>query len=85
MSDDPTFKVYVKPGCPWCTQAISYLDKEGYEYEAIDVISNPDKFAEMEEISGQTYAPTLTYGDLMLADFGVDELIPFLEENGLAN
>lgn len=84
MSEEPIFKVYVKPGCPWCTQAIAYLDKEGYEYESIDVISNPDKFAEMEEISGQRYAPTLTYGDLLLADFGVDELIPFLEKNGLA-
>jgi hypothetical protein len=37
----------------------------------------------MRKISGQSSAPTMTAGDLLLADFGVDELIPFLEEHGL--
>ena len=76
-------KVYIKPGCPWCVDAVGYLKREGYNFEEIDVIANPDQFDEMRRISGQSCAPTMTVGDLLLADFGVDELEVFLEENGL--
>lgn len=76
-------KVYVKPGCPWCVDVIAYLKKEGYEFEEIDVIANRDKFDEMIAISGQSSAPTMTVGDLMLPDFGVDELKVFLNKHDL--
>ena len=76
-------KVYIKPGCPWCIDAIAYLKKEGYDFEEIDVFANPEQFDEMRRISGQSCAPTLTVGDLLLADFGVDELTDFLEEHDL--
>lgn len=76
-------RVYVKPGCPWCVTAVAHLKNEGYDFEEIDVLSNPDKFEEMREISGQTLAPTMTYGDLLLSDFGVDELGAFLDEHDI--
>ncbi len=76
-------KVYIKPGCPWCVDVVAYLKKEGYEFEEIDVIANRDMFDEMIAISGQSSAPTMTVGDLMLPDFGVDELKVFLAENEL--
>lgn len=75
--------VYLKPGCPWCVDAVAYLDREGFTYEGVDVIANPDKYTEMREISGQSCAPTLTYGDLLLADFDVDEMKEFFEEHGI--
>ena len=34
-------------------------------------------FAEMEKISGQTFAPTLQVGGKVLADFGPEELEAF--------
>jgi hypothetical protein len=37
----------------------------------------------MGEIFGTTSAPSMTVGDLKLADFGVEELVPFLEEHNL--
>ena len=76
-------KVYIKPGCPWCISAIAYLENEGYDYTKIDVINNDDAFDEMRELSGQTLAPTMTYGSLLLADFGVPELEKFLDEHGI--
>ena len=76
-------RVYIKPGCPWCVDAIDYLKREGYEFEEIDVIANPDQFDEMRRISGQSCAPTMTLGDLLLADFGVDELKDFIAEHDL--
>ena len=75
--------VYIKPGCPWCTEAVAYLNQKGYEFTTVDVISDPEKFEEMRQISGQTLAPTMTVGDLLLADFGVDELKEFIEEHDL--
>jgi hypothetical protein len=37
----------------------------------------------MGEIFGTTSAPSMTVGDLKLADFGVEELVPFLKEHNL--
>jgi glutaredoxin 3 len=84
MSDELLrLKVYVKPGCPWCVSAIAHLRSEGYGFDEIDVFADPKNFEEMENLSGQTYAPTMTYGDLLLADFGVPELDAFLDEHDI--
>lgn len=81
--ENPQMKVYIKPGCPWCIAAVNWLDDEGYDYNKVDVISNADAFNEMRELSGQTLAPTMTYGSLLLADFGVPELEEFVEKHGI--
>ena len=83
MNENETFQVYIKPGCPWCVDVIAYLKKGGYDFNEIDVTSDPAAFAKMAEIFGQTSAPSMTVGELLLADFGVEELVPFLEEHGL--
>ncbi len=84
----PTFDLYVKPGCPWCTKATAWLDARGFEYTAHDVVADPERFAEMEQLTGQTLAPNLRVrveggSDLILADFGPEELEAFVAEHGL--
>ncbi|NNE90675.1 MAG: glutaredoxin family protein [Verrucomicrobiales bacterium] len=84
--DSQILNVYVKPGCPWCINVIQFLKENGYRFKEIDVIADETKMAEMEEISGQTFAPTMRVGkndDLVLADFGVDELKLFLDQHGI--
>ena len=81
--ESPVFEVYVKPGCPWCVEVIDYLKNGGYAFTTIDVNADPAAFQKMKDLSGQTSAPTMTVGNLLLADFGVEELVPFLKENGL--
>ena len=76
-------EVYIKPGCPWCVEVEAYLKKEGFEYNAIDVTADSEAFERMREIFGQTSAPSMTMGEMKLADFGVEELVPFLEKNGI--
>jgi glutaredoxin len=83
MDEDPQLKVYIKPGCPWCISAVAWLEDEGYDFTKVDVINNAEAFDEMIELSGQSLAPTMTYGSLILADFGVPELEKFIEENGI--
>ena len=73
--------LYVKPGCAWCRKAENYLREHGYIYELLDVISDRSAFAEMKRLSGQTYAPTLAFRDLILADFGPEELEEFLQHH----
>jgi glutaredoxin 3 len=73
--------LYVKPGCPWCRKAEKYLREHGYAYLLVDVISDRSAFAEMKRLSGQTYAPTLAVRDLILADFGPEELEEFLQQH----
>jgi len=84
MPEEPELKVYIKPGCPWCVDAIAYLKKDGFSFQAIDVIANPAMYQKMRELSGQSCAPTLTYGDLMLADFGVEEMQAFFNKHNIA-
>ena len=77
-------KVYIKPGCPWCVDAVQWLNDKGYEFEQVNVLADANAFEEMKNLSGQSKTPTMvTEEGHMLADFGVDELIPFLEENDI--
>ncbi len=76
-------KLYIKPGCPWCEEVTGYLAKKKIEVETIIVSGNKAAMQEMVDLSGQTKAPTMDWDGDVLADFGVDELIPFLKKKGL--
>jgi len=72
--------VYVKPGCFWCSDALSWLKARGIEHTAVDVFSDREAFSRMKEISGQSKAPTLEMPDgEVLADFDVAQLEQFLK------
>jgi len=83
-SDSDTLIVYIKPGCPWCVDAEGWLKREGYAYEAVDVITDSEAYEKMRQLSGQSCAPTLTFGALMLADFDTGEMEAFFNEHGIA-
>ena len=77
--------LYVKSGCPWCIEAVEYLNKRGYEYQQVNVLKDAEAFQHMKEISGQRLTPTLSIkdGDLLLADFDTGQLEKFLQQHGL--
>jgi glutaredoxin 3 len=75
--------LYVKDGCPWCTEAEDYLQKRNIAYGKVDVLEDPAAYDEMKRLSGQTKTPTMRWGDEILADFGADELDEFLREQGV--
>ena len=74
--------LYIKPGCPWCVEVVDYLSKKAIEVETVVVSGNREAMKEMKELSGQSKAPTMNWHGEVLADFGVDELIPFLKKKG---
>ena len=75
--------LYVKAGCPWCMVAEQYLNNRGYKYKSVEVRRNRAAFDELVAVSGQTFAPTLVAGELVLSDFGPDELADFLKEHNI--
>ena len=80
MMKTPLPKLYVKTGCPWCHEAIEWLDQHQFKCQAIEVRNDPAAFKKLEEISGQSKTPTLQMPDgRVLADFGVEELPGFLK------
>jgi glutaredoxin 3 len=75
--------LYIKPGCPWCDDVVAFMRKKDIEHDIVVVSGNRSAMQEMIDLSGQTKAPTLNWEGDVLADFGVDELIPFLKERGV--
>jgi len=74
--------LYIKRGCPWCDDVVAYLAKHKIEVRTLVVSTDRDAMREMVELSGQTKAPTMDWHGHLLADFGVEELIPFLKKHG---
>ena len=75
--------LYVKTGCPWCTEAAGFLSEHGIGHREVDVNEDETALRKMEQLSGQTKAPVLDWHGKVLADFGVDELKPFLREQNV--
>lgn len=75
--------LYVKSGCPWCEQAIEILDENGVSYQLRNVSEQRDHFDEMKRKSRQEKAPVLDWHGQVLADFGPDELYPFLRTHNV--
>ncbi len=73
--------LYVKTGCPWCDEVLEYLDSHHLPYEKITVSGNSAAMQAMIDLSGQSKAPTMDWDGEVLADFGVDELVPFLRRH----
>ena len=82
MADLPV--LYIKPGCPWCDEVVDYLNKKGIRVRTVVVSGNREAMQEMFDLSGQSKAPTLDWNGELLADFGVEELVPFLKKRGIA-
>ena len=75
--------IYIKSFCPWCKEALAWLDAHGYRYEIREVLEDPEAMEHMREISGQSLTPTMEVDGRVLADFDTGQLSEFLEANGI--
>jgi len=75
--------LYIKPGCPWCDDVVDFLSRKRIEVQTVIVSGNREAMQEMVALSGQMKAPTMDWHGDVLADFGVEELVPFLQRRGL--
>ncbi len=72
--------LYIKTGCPWCREALSFFSQHGIGIDVRDVRQTPQNMQRMVEVSGQSLTPTLEYGEFVVADFSLDELHDELEQ-----
>lgn len=72
--------LYVKRGCPWCREALSFFSQHGVELDVRDVNDSQAAFHRMLEVSGQALTPTFEYGEFVVADFSVQEFLDELEQ-----
>jgi glutaredoxin len=76
--------LYVKTGCPWCEEVLEFLEARKIPFSKVVVSGDREALQDMIDLSGQSKAPTMDWNGEVLADFGVDELIPFLRSKGVA-
>ena len=79
-----SIRLFVKSGCPWCDEAMEWLDQHGIRYELLDVLRNAAARQEMLDLTGQTKAPSIDVDGHILADFGADELAEWWARQGFA-
>lgn len=78
---DKKIVAYVKTGCPWCIGVTEYFRENNIAFEERNVTENPDYFAEMEKLSGQTKAPVVIIDGYMLADTDREAVDAYLKNN----
>lgn len=71
--------MYTSSWCPFCIRAKQLLDAKGLSYEEISVDGQPQKRAEMMQISGRHTVPQIWVNDHHVG--GCDELYQ-MEHNG---
>jgi monothiol glutaredoxin len=79
-----TIRLFIKPGCPWCDEAIDWLNARRIKYQELDVIGDAAARREMHDLTGQTKAPSIDVDGNILADFGADELAAWWRKMGFA-
>lgn len=65
--------LYIKRGCPWCREALSFFSQHGVEVEVRDINEDARARQRMIEVSGQSLTPTFEFGEFIVADFSVEE------------
>jgi len=72
--------IYVRRGCPWCREALGFFSSHGVSVEVRDVDRDYGDLKRMIEVSGQAKTPTFEWGEFIVSDFSVDELLDELHE-----
>ena len=80
MYQPTTVRLFIKPFCGWCAEAMEWLDRNKIKYNALDVTSDRAAWDEMVGLSGQSSAPVIEVDGEVLADFGASELAQFWNE-----
>lgn len=84
MTTPTQVRLFIKPGCPWCDEAIEWLTGHGISFTTLNVTRDVAARAEMLQLTGQTKAPSIDVDDKILADFGADELEVWWKKQGFA-
>lgn len=65
-------EIYTTPICPYCLRAKQYLDRQGYDYQEIDVSRDPESRQEMLQRADGHTVPQIFINDQSIG--GCDDL-----------
>ncbi|MFU8839569.1 MAG: glutaredoxin family protein [Nitriliruptoraceae bacterium] len=66
---DATVVVYWRPGCPWCSRLLRWIDGAAVPVELRNIWDEPDAAAEVRTITGgDETVPTVTVGAVSLVN-----------------
>jgi glutaredoxin-like YruB-family protein len=74
-------KVYSTPTCVYCKTLKGYLQKNGKEFEDIDVSKDESRLQEMIKISGQMGVPVVDIGGEVITGFDKQKIDQLLNIN----
>ncbi len=64
LTTTATFTMYSTPWCGYCHRLKSQLDREGVEYDVVDIEQHPEAASLVESVNhGNQTVPTLVYSD----------------------
>ena len=78
----PTIKMYTKENCSYCIRAKQLLDAKKLDYQEIRVDLDPEKFEEMQRLSGRRTVPQIFINDQAIG--GYDDLFALSQSGELA-
>ena len=62
--------VYTRPDCSYSDALLHDLDKDGVDYEQIDLEAHPEQIPEMERLTGgERITPVMVEGDLVIVGY----------------
>ncbi|MFZ0219476.1 MAG: glutaredoxin 3 [Candidatus Aquirickettsiella sp.] len=61
--------IYTKPDCPYCADAKELFSKKAVKYEEIQVDKDPNKLAEMVELSKRRSVPQIFINNKSIGGF----------------
>ena len=76
---------YLKPQCGWSMGVRAIMNKYSLEYTDLDIINNPQIYAEMVEKSGQPLSPCVEIDGVMLSDVSGEEVENYMLSNQLVD
>jgi glutaredoxin 3 len=74
-------KVYIKPYCPYCSNVISYLEKNNISYEEIDVQGNSSLYEKVKSETGHGTVPQVFIDGKFIG--GSDDFFHYISKNQL--
>ncbi len=75
--------IYTKTRCPWCRDALAFLNNNKIPFEEREVRGNPTFFNELKQKSGQDKTPTLDVDGEILADTDAAAIDVFLKKKSI--
>lgn len=71
-------KVYSTPTCPYCVTLKNFLKEKGFDFEDIDVATNPAEAQQMIEKSGQMGVPVADIDGQIVIGFDREKIVKLL-------